>query len=286
MNYYIVIPAHNEADFISLNLNSIIKQTALPKKVVVVNDNSTDNTADIVTKFAQQHSFISIVNTTSTNQHLPGSKVIQAFYKGFNMLDSNYDVIVKLDADIVLPNNYFETILKHFKADEQVGMAGGFAYIEKNDNWTLENLTNKDHIRGAFKAYRKQCFLDIGKLKPSMGWDTVDELLAQYHGWKIKTDESLKAKHLKPTGKTYNKAARHKQGEAFYKLRYGFVLTLIASLKLALLKKQPLLFFDYIIGYVKASQKSIEYLVTNKEGSFIRRLRWKGVYKKLTTNNN
>ena len=62
-------------------------------------------------------------------------------------------------------------------------MVAGFCYIQKNDEWVLENLTSKDHIRGALKAYRKECFFDIGKLKPSMGWDTVDELLAKYHNW-------------------------------------------------------------------------------------------------------
>jgi glycosyltransferase involved in cell wall biosynthesis len=51
MNYYIVIPAHNEA-FISLTLQSLISQTHLPSKVVVVNDNSTDKTAEIVLAFA------------------------------------------------------------------------------------------------------------------------------------------------------------------------------------------------------------------------------------------
>lgn len=281
MNYYIVIPAHNEAAFIKLTLDSIVNQTILPEKVVVVNDNSTDHTAEIVTSYIEQYPFISLVNNQSDNQHLPGSKVINAFNKGLATLDQEYDVIVKLDADIVLPEHYFETIIQHFQSDQNIGMAGGFAYIEKNGTWVLENLTNKDHIRGAFKAYRKQCFTDIGQLKPSMGWDTVDELLAQYHGWTIKTDESLKLKHLKPTGKTYNKAARYKQGEAFYKLRYGFILTVIASLKLALLKKQPLLFIDYIKGFFKAKNNNTPTLVNQKEGAFIRNLRWKGILSKL-----
>lgn len=281
MNYYVVIPAHNEADYISLTLDSIVSQTILPKEVVVVNDNSTDDTAVIVSKYIEKHSFIGLVNKTSGTKHLPGSKVIQAFNKGYETLDNNYDFIVKLDADIILPLNYFETLIQYFKADETIGMAGGFAYIEKKGEWLLENLTNKDHIRGAFKAYRKQCFLDIGKLKPSMGWDTVDELLSQYHGWKIKTDENLKAKHLKPTGATYNKKARYKQGEAFYKLDYGFVLTTIASIKLALLKKQPLLVFDYLSGFLKATKTNTPKLVTKKEGLFIRSLRWKGIRKKL-----
>lgn len=281
MNYYIVIPAHNEVDFIGLTLDSILSQTILPKQVVVINDNSTDNTATLVGNYIKKHSFISLVNSNSGTKHLPGSKVIQAFNKGLKKLDENYDFIVKLDADIVLPNNYFETIIKHFQSDDKIGMAGGFAYIAKENKWVLENLTNKDHIRGAFKAYRKQCFLDIGKLKPSMGWDTVDELLAQYHGWRIKTDESLKVKHLKPTGKTYNKAARYKQGEAFYKLDYGYVLSFIASTKLALLKKEPLLLIDYLKGYFKAVNNNTQKLVNNEEGAFIRLLRWKGIRKKL-----
>jgi len=281
LNYYIVIPAHNEVDFIGLTLDSILSQTILPKQVVVINDNSTDNTATLVGNYIKKHSFISLVNSNSGTKHLPGSKVIQAFNKGLKKLDENYDFIVKLDADIVLPNNYFETIIKHFQSDDKIGMAGGFAYIAKENKWVLENLTNKDHIRGAFKAYRKQCFLDIGKLKPSMGWDTVDELLAQYHGWRIKTDESLKVKHLKPTGKTYNKAARYKQGEAFYKLDYGYVLSFIASTKLALLKKEPLLLIDYLKGYFKAVNNNTQKLVNNEEGAFIRLLRWKGIRKKL-----
>lgn len=281
MNFYIVIPAHNEADHISLTLESIVSQTVLPKKVIVVNDNSTDNTSEIITGYTKTHQFIEQVNSISSNMHLPGSKVIQAFYKGYELLDDNYDFIVKLDADIILPHNYFKTLIRHFNSDKSIGMVGGFAYIEKKGQWILENLTNKDHIRGAFKAYRKQCFLDIGKLKPSMGWDTVDELLAQYHGWKIKTDDTLIIKHLKPTGKTYNKTARYKQGEAFYKLGYGPILTTIASLKLAILKKQPLLLFDYLKGYYTASKQNVLQLVTPNEADFIRSLRWKGIWKKM-----
>ena len=281
MNYYIVIPAHNEADFIGLTLNSVVNQTILPKQVIVVNDNSTDKTSDIVRNYTNKYHFINLINNQSGTEHLPGSKVIQAFYKGYDTLDENYDFIVKLDADIILPNNYFETLIHHFNSNEKIGMAGGFAFIEKDGSWVLENLTNKDHIRGAFKAYRKQCFLDIGMLKPSMGWDTVDELLAQYHGWKIKTDETLKAKHLKPTGKTYNKTARYKQGEAFYKLDYGLILTIIASTKLAILKKQPLLLVDYLSGYLKACKIKTPKLVNKQEGAFIKSLRWKGIRKKF-----
>ena len=281
MRYYIVIPAHNEEAFISGTLKSLAAQTVLPQQVVVVNDNSTDNTHAIVSDFAVHYPWISIIEKKSDAIHLPGSKVIQAFQKGYEQLDGSYDFIVKLDADLILPPNYFETIIRIFQSDSEIGMAGGFAYIEKNGDWILENLTDKDHIRGAFKAYRKACFEQIGGLKPAMGWDTVDELLCKFYNWKVVTDANLQVKHLKPTGANYNKPARYKQGAAFYSLRYGFIITSIASLKLALLKKKPLLFIDYMVGFLKAWLGKKPYLVTSEQGRFIRKYRFQKMKAKL-----
>ena len=281
MKYYIIIPTFNEEKFISLTLQSLVEQTILPNKVVVVNDNSTDKTEQIILEFTKKYNWISLVNKTSEAVHLPGSKVIQAFQKGLESLDEEYDIIVKADADLIFPNNYFETIIKHFKSDERIGMVGGFCYIEKNGNWILENLTDKDHIRGALKAYRKETFKEIGGLKPAMGWDTVDELLCKYYNWKLVTDESLHVKHLKPTGANYDKTARYKQGEAFYSLGYGFWITTIASIKLALMKKKPLLFIDYIKGFWNAKVLKKQLLVTNEQASFIRKYRWKKMKEKL-----
>jgi glycosyltransferase involved in cell wall biosynthesis len=281
MNYYLIIPASNEAQHIQLTLQSIVEQTITASKVVVVNDNSTDNTPDIVAEFVTRYPWIELIHKTSEAIHLPGSKVIQAFQKGLDSIDEDYDFIVKLDADLILPPNYFEKIIQLFQSDANIGMAGGFAYIQKNEDWILENLTDKDHIRGAFKAYRRQCFLDIGGLKPAMGWDTVDELLAKFYNWEVVTDASLKIKHLKPTGANYNKSARYKQGEAFYTLGYGFFITAIASLKLALMKKKPLLFIDYLQGFWKAKWAKKEWLVTPEQARFIRKYRWTKMREKL-----
>jgi len=281
MNYYIVIPSHNEEAFIALTLQSLLAQTVLPTKIVVVNDNSTDATAAIVMEFTKNHPFISSINKTSDAIHLPGSKVIQAFQKGLETLDDDYDFIVKADADLIFPSNYFEMIIQHFQSDAKIGMVGGFAYIEQNGDWILENLTDKDHIRGAFKAYRKECFAQIGGLKPAMGWDTVDELLCKFYNWKVVTDASLKVKHLKPTGANYNKTARYKQGEAFYTLGYGFLITTIASAKLAMMKKKPLLFLDYIQGFWKAKSEKKPLLVTPEQARFIKNYRLQKMKQKL-----
>ena len=277
----IIIPAHNEEVCLAKTLQSLVDQTFLPKKIVVVNDNSTDETQNIIDSFSEKHSFISGVKNKSEAIHTPGSKVVNAFNKGLELLDNNYDIICKFDADLIFPSNYLEKIKTLFESNSKIGMAGGFCYIEKNKDWVLENLTNKDHIRGALKAYRKECFQQIDGLKSSIGWDTVDELLAQYHGWQVCTDESLLVKHLKPTGKSYSKKAKHKQGEAFYKMRYGFWLSFIASAKLAFNKKSLLFFINSLQGFHKAKSDKISFIVSKEEGVFIRTLRWKGIKNKI-----
>lgn len=279
--YSIVIPAHNEEDFIAITLNSIVNQTVLPHEVIVVNDHSTDKTQQIVEEFTAEYPFIKLRNILSKSEHQPGSKVIQAFLKGYEIIDLNYDVLVKLDADLDLPSDYFETILRHFNQDEEIAMVGGFAYIEKDKEWRLENLTDKDHIRGAFKAYRKRCYEKIGGLRPHMGWDTVDELLCKYYGWKVITDESLHIKHLKPTGAGYNKSALYKQGAAYYALGYGFLITLIAGTKLALRKKKPSYILYYLKGFFEAQKNGTKKMVNRDQEKFIRNYRWSKMKQKI-----
>ncbi|MHC5308933.1 glycosyltransferase family 2 protein [Myroides sp. LJL116] len=283
MNYIIIMPAYNEQSFIKKTLDSIAAQSLLPKRLIIVDDNSNDNTLELAKEFCLEHPWASALHKSSTSsKHLPGSKVIHTFNFGLQTVDiQEVDVIVKLDADLILPYDYFEKVMQEFKHNPKAGLVGGFAYIEQNNQWILENLTDKDHIRGAFKAYRRQCFAQIGGLKAAMGWDTVDELLARYFNWEVVTLENLNVKHLKPTGANYDKTARYKQGNSFYRLRYGLIITTIAGLKLASKKKKPLLFIDYIKGYFQAKNQNQAFLVDKNQGEFIRKYRWTKIKQKI-----
>lgn len=282
MNYYVVVTAHNEEGFLADTLNSILRQSFQPKKVVVVNDNSTDGTAEVIDVFVGLSPIFIKLNTFSSAEHLPGSKVINAFYKGLNLLDEGYDFLVKLDADVILPDNYFEKIAYIFKGQPKVGIAGGFVYEkDAKGNWQLNHPMDKNHVRGAFKAYSKGCFKAIGGLRNAMGWDTLDELLAAYHDYEVYTDDNLKVKHLRPTGNAYGENAKLLQGQAMYAMRYGFWITVIASLKMVLKQRNLKVFADNIYGYLKAQKKSVDFLVTQEEGQFIRKLRWRNIRRKL-----
>lgn len=282
MIYYVVIPAHNEEAFLDKTLESLAHQTLPPKKVVIVNDHSSDGTENIIDRYTAQYPRFVKRNRHSAAHHMPGSKVVHTFNYGLELLDEEYDFLVKLDADIILPPEYFERIAAIFTGHPDVGIAGGFAYEKDNKGvWKRNHPMNRDHVRGAFKSYTKACFKAIQGLKPAMGWDTVDELLAAYYGFTTYTEESLQVKHLRPLGAAYNKRAKRLQGEAMYLMRYGFLIALIASFKMAIKTKKPRAVGDNLRGYFSAKKGKKPFIVSADEGQFIRKLRWKGIRSKL-----
>ncbi len=281
-SYYIVIPAHNEEQYLAEALESVVQQSLSPKRVVVVNDHSTDATSGIIEEYTRRYPFIRGLEKESSDEHLPGSKVVAAFNTGLEVLDEEYDFLVKLDADTVLPSDYFEKIASLFDSSEKIGIAGGFAYEkDRRGNWILNHPMDRDHVRGAFKAYSKKCFKAMGGLREAMGWDTVDELLARYHGFEIRTEDSLRVKHQRPIGDAYNARARRSQGRAMYLMRYGLIISCIASFKMAWKNRNIKIVSDNLSGYWEAKKKKQPYIVTPEEGKFIRDLRWKRILGKL-----
>ncbi len=281
MNINIIIPVFNEEKYLERCIDSIIKQTFLPTKLLLVNDNSSDNSEAILKKYAKEFLWIEYINIKSNQAHIPGEKIIRTFYKGLEKIDSNYDIICKFDADIILPENYLESIINIFNSDPKVGIAGGNLYIKKKNKWVYEKISSKNHVRGPIKSYRKKCFEDIQGLRKSIGWDTADVLIAQYHDWKIKTDKSLAVKHLKPTGANYSYNSKFLQGEALYKMRFGLVLSIISVLKTSINNGRVLMMFFAFFGYIRALIKRKERIVTKEQGQFIRKHRWQKAFSNL-----
>ena len=281
MTYSLIIPSYNEAAFLPAFLDSLVAQTLPPAYALIVDDNSTDATPEIVQAYVEKFPWLQYVRHHSKDEHAPGSKVINAFQFGLAQAPIQTDLIGKFDADLVFPPTYFETLANAFSNNPTLGLAGGFCYIPKGQEWVLENLTDQDHVRGALKLYRKTAFEQMHGLEPAMGWDTADEIKLRYFHWDIQTFPELKVKHCKPTGASYSAEARKKQGKAFYRLGYGLVLTCIASLKLALRKKKPFLALDYLKGYWEAANAGERQLVTPEQAAFLRRYRWAKIKSKF-----
>ena len=278
----IIIPAYNEEDLIGKTLDSLVQQSFKPSQIIVVNDNSTDTTPQVVQGFADDYPFIKLVNRTSENKSMPGAKVIEAFNEGLAQAKNDPDVICKFDADLIFPSDYLEKLNDSFTKDEHLGMFGGVCTILQGDKWQVESLTNLDHIRGALKAYRKACFDQIGGLKKAMGWDTLDELLARSNYWKVEVDPELKVKHLKPTAANYSKKLPLQFGRSIYRMRYGSLIGFLAIAKLASKKKSISFFALGCLGFIKAAFSNEQKLVTKEEGKFIRSYRMRSIKRFLS----
>jgi hypothetical protein len=280
MRISIVIPAHNEATYLKSCLDSFVAQTYLPNELILVDDNSSDDTFKIAQEYARKHDWINAIQRESTDVHIPGKKVVDTFNFGLKHT-SEFDLIGKFDADIVLPPNYFEAMVNHFQSNWMLGMCSGLLFIKKGDAWVYENIADKNHIRGPIKLYHKACFNKIGGLRPGVGWDTVDTLLAKFHKFDTLTVPELHVKHLRPTGHGYSTKKYQAKGEALYKMRYGLVLAKIAALKMAWHAKSPLLYVQMVMGYLIAWFQNKPRFVSKPEGKFIRAYRWKGIWSKL-----
>ncbi|MGX1024103.1 glycosyltransferase family 2 protein [Flavobacterium sp. CS20] len=282
LKFAVIIPAYNEEEHLSKCLKSLLNQTLKPHTIVVVDDSSTDNTGEIIKAFENKNTIITSIYQASETKHLPGQKVINAFKKGLNSLNLNdFDIICKFDADLIFPSHYLEEINKAFVSDKKIGLCGGVCSVENSGRWQTEKLTNLDHIRGALKAYRVEAFKDIGGLPSQMGWDTADEFKLRYKKWKINVLHNLPVKHLKPTATSYQDSYFKKQGQVFYALRYSFLLTLIASLKIAKQRNQLSKFKVVLNSYLKSKNKKLNFLLSREEGQYLRHYRWNQIWRKL-----
>ena len=267
----IIVPFFNEEVYLENFTNALVTQTYAFTELILVDDGSTDASLSIANALASTHKSIRVITTATTSVHQPGQKVVHAFERGFNALLQPWDIICKFDADIIFPPHYLETMASSFSNDSNLGMFSGVLTTYLNGIWELENISTQ-HVRGPVKSYSKSCFHAIGGLRPALGWDTLDELLALYKGFTIKIDDTLRAKHLRPTGYRYSHRLAKAKGEVFYNLGYGLLLGTLACIKWAHLQRCSLV--KVLFGFFGVWLKSKSKLVSKAEGKFIRTYRW------------
>ncbi|PKF74775.1 glycosyltransferase [Chryseobacterium sp. PMSZPI] len=280
MRFLIIIPAHNEENNLSFTLDSLQQQSHKAFKVVVVNDGSTDNTAEVIRKYTQQDFRFETINLQKS-EHQPGSKVVHAFKNGLQAQSLNdFDVICKFDADIILSENYLQTIENAFVNNPTYGLVGGLLYVEKDGSWVYEGNSNKHHVRGPMKAYRKECFIQIGGLRETLGWDNIDAILLEHLGWKEVVLPKLHVKLIKVKGADYTIRPADYYGRYFYFLGLNRFLAYIASSKEAMKSKSISFFFDIISAYENCRSKKLELKITKEEQKIVNNQRWTMLKKK------
>ena len=282
MNILIIIPVFNEENNIKKCIKSLQNQTYELSKIVLVNDGSTDNTLKKIRDISDKFKNIEIIDfKNSLSKPIPGKKIIKAFNHGLNQNKIKYDYIGKFDGDLILPKNYFEVMIKEFKKNKKLGLVSGVIASINNNSWNIEEMYDKDHVRGGTKLYTHESFQKIGGLKESIGWDTLDEMLLRYYGYEIKVIKNVITKQLRKTGDRYSKNKYKNQGKVMYILGYDIFLAIIGSLKFSFNEKSIIPFFKSITSFLKSLFNNEKKIVNDKLATFVRSFRYKRIKKKL-----
>ncbi len=198
--HIVLTPMRNEAEFVEKCAKSMIEQTIPPEEWIIIDDSSDDSSSEIVEEIANNHSWIKILKSKIPGKRGRGERIAKLINIGLDEVATlEWDFCSKIDADIILPERYFEEIFYRFYQNEKLGIASGGCYFNGVRGLTLESVS-ADHTRGALKTYRSSCFSDIGGVRNADGWDGIDNLQAQMKGWETKNFPEIKTRHLRRTG--------------------------------------------------------------------------------------
>ncbi len=115
----VVIPAYNEEDAIEKCLTSFLNQTIQPLEVIVVDNRSTDRTAELVRAFRAEHK--DTVNIRLLKQ-FDAQGILPT--RDYGMAHAKGDVLGRIDADSVLDEGWVEAVQDAF-VDPEVAAASG-----------------------------------------------------------------------------------------------------------------------------------------------------------------
>ncbi len=200
--YVLVTPSRNEEAFIEKTIESVIHQTVLPVRWVIVNDGSTDSTGAIAERYAAEHDWIEVVNRPARKERNFAAKV-HAFNAGQERLkDVNYEIIGNLDSDVLLDKDHFEFLLGKFREDPRLGVAGTGFSEEGGYSSATDSFEGQNHVSGGCQVFRRECFEEIGGYfaNKAGGIDWVAVATARMKGWKTRSFKEKSFFHHRQLG--------------------------------------------------------------------------------------
>lgn len=280
----VVIPCKNEEDSVETTLRSLLKQEKCTLEVLLVDDGSTDATAEIVQRLAAHHDNLDYASTAFNKQRESGAGIAKVVQYGLSTVELNkFDYIAKYDADLEFPQGYMDACLQEFERDEKLGLVGGNCSVQKSDGtWIPEKVTNDDHVRGALKMYRIQAFKDIGGIVAATGWDTIDEHKLRFKKWTFRSIPGLYVKQFRETNAaTDPKKMGRKIGLSLYNMRYNWLVVLVSIAKRAFVGNSKLPFLAMMRGYVSGYINKKPRFLTKEESKIANGYRMSEYYRKL-----
>ena len=201
IRYILITPARNEEKFIEKTIHSMIAQTVVPAKWVIVNDGSTDATGSIVRQYLPKYPWMELIDLPVHRDRSFAGKVY-AFNAGFERVkDVDYEVIGNLDSDLSFDPDYIEFLLSKLEANANLGVAGTI-FQEEGYSSATDSFEGANHVAGGCQLFRRECFEEIGGYIPHRGGgiDWIAVTTARMKGWKTQSFRDKSFFHYRSLG--------------------------------------------------------------------------------------
>ena len=202
MKYVLITSAKNEETFIEKTIQSVVAQTSLPEKWVVVDDGSTDGTPEIVEYYAKHHAWIGLVRRPERvgRNFAAKAQAVNAALERVKPLQ--FEVVGNLDADVSFGPDYMAFLLQKFLEDSRLGVAGTPFTQPGGYDSTRDSFEGENYVAGPCQLFRLECFQEIGGYVPNRagGVDWIAVMTARMKGWKVRSFSEKRFHHHRSMG--------------------------------------------------------------------------------------
>ena len=222
MRYGLITAARNEEAYIGLTLESVVAQTVLPVRWLIVDDSSTDGTPGIVRRYAERHPWIELVQRPRRSDRSFAGKAFAVNAAFERLKDVPLDVVGNLDADVSFEPDYFDFVLRQFAKDPRLGVAGTPFTQDGGYDSTRDSFEGEHYVAGPCQLFRRECFEDIGGYVANHagGVDWIAVMTARMKGWSVQAFPQKRFHHHRSMGTAErgNVAAMFSYGQKDYYL--------------------------------------------------------------------
>jgi poly-beta-1,6-N-acetyl-D-glucosamine synthase len=201
MKYVLITSARNEEKFIEGTIRSVVNQTHLPERWIIVDDGSTDSTASIVERYLAPCLWIELVRRPNRADRSFAGKAhaVNAAFERIKHL--GFDVLGNLDADVSFEPGYMAFIMEKFAEDPQLGVAGT-PFTEEGYDSAKDSFEGENYVAGPCQLFRHRCFQEIGGYVPNRagGVDWIAVMTARMRGWKVRSFPEKRFYHHRSMG--------------------------------------------------------------------------------------
>jgi glycosyltransferase involved in cell wall biosynthesis len=277
--YVLISPCRNEALYIPVTIDSVAAQTILPTKWIVIDDNSTDETPQLLAQAVAKYPFIEVIRRDRSGGRKVGPAVIEAFYEGFQTINpDDYDYICKFDMDLDIPPNYFELLMERMEANPRIGSCSGKPYFRNKQGQLISEKCGDETSVGMTKFYRMKCFQQIGGFVREVMWDGIDCHRCRMYGWIASSwdDPELRFIHLRPMGSSQKGMLTGRMRHGFGQYFMGTGLLYMSLSALYRMSRPPLIIggLFMLIGYLKSMLLREQRYNDLEFRKFLRRYQW------------